>query len=219
VQELRWGKRMPLTGAEKYTLFLLNNIFGTLVFTSDDINEYTDDTRALYLSSFPLREKRSVRVELIGPAPAFGEVGGCYEIRFHIGTFRYLVYANLANESVSIVLPSAGFSRNERGEGQFHARGDAVTIEMHTSLCLLEESAGDVVLLGTESHLFPASDIVAWSWDGGDGVAIVRDERARGTGKILIKVPPEKPGLKVQGRFVPAGSFLGRKNVVVINWE
>ncbi len=219
VQELRWGKRIPLTDPEKYTLFLLNNIFGTLVFTSDDINEYTDDTQALYLSSFPLREKQDIRVRLVGPPPAFGEVGGCYEIRFRIGSLRYLVYANLANANFSSELPVASFSRNEWREARFHGAGERVMLEPHESLCLLEESSGDVVLLGSDSHLFPGSDIVLWSWDGVDDVSLLRDKRARGIGKMLIKVPPEKTGLCINGVFFLAASYLGRENVVVVNWE
>jgi len=219
VQELRWGKRVPLTGPEQYTLFLLNNIFGKLVFTSDDISEYTEDTLALYLSSFPLREKQDMHVQLVGPAPAFGEIGGCYEIRFRIGSLRYLVYANLANESFSTVLPTASFSRNERLQASFHRLGESVTIEPHASLCLLEEPVGDVALLGSESHLFPGSDVMQWSWDGADDVSFLRDKRARGFGNVMIKVPPRKSGLCVNGRFVPVVSYLGRENLVVVNWE
>jgi len=219
LQELRWGKRIPLTEAEKYTLFLLNNIFGRLVFTSDDIDEYSDEIMALYLSSFPLREKHDVRVKLLGPVPAFGEIGGAYEIRFRIESLCYCAYANLSNESVTIELPVAGFSRNTQGRGQFHARGETLTLEPHASLCLLEEGAGDVVLLGTESHLFPGSDIVEWLWDGADAVSLVRDTRARGHGKIFFKIPPNKPGLYIEQRFFPAVSFLGREHVVVVNGE
>jgi hypothetical protein len=219
VQELRWGKRIPLTELEKYTLFLLNNIFGKLVFTSDNIDEYSDDTRAFYLSSFPLREKEDLRVKLVGPPPAFGEIGGCYEIQFRIGSLRYWVYANLANETVSMTLPVDGFSRDERRHGRFHKRGDVRTIQPHESLCVLEEAAGDVVLLGSEGHLFPGSEIVQWSWDGANGLLVARDERARGTGRMLLKVPPEIPGLNVNGQFVPVVSCLGREHVVVLNWD
>lgn len=219
LQEIRWGKRIPLTDAEKHSLLLLNNIFGRLVFTSDDIDEYADDTMALYLSSFPLLEKEDIRVTLLGPAPAFGEIGGCYEIRFRIGARRYLTYANLANESVSVMLPSAGFSRDARGEGTFHVRGEPLTLKPHASLCLLEEPAGDVVLLGTESHLFPASDVSEWSWDGADGITLVRHEKARGRGRVFFGVPAGKPGLHVQGRFFPAVSYRGCDRVVVVDGQ
>ena len=92
-------------------------------------------------------------------------------------------------------------------------------LEPHESLCLLEESSGDVVLLGSDSHLFPGSDIVLWSWDGVDDVSLLRDRRSRGIGKMLIKVPPEKTGLCINGAFFLAGSYLGRENVVVVNWQ
>lgn len=218
VQELRWGKRIPLTEAEKYTLFLLNNIFGRLVFTSDDIGEYSDDTRALYLSAFPLREKSDLQVRLIGPAPAFGEIGGAYEITFRIETLRYRVYANLSNESISCVLPVAGFSRNERLRPRWLERGAAVILEPHAAFCMLEESGAEITLLASEGHLFPGSDL-HWTWDGASEVSITRDERARGPGHAVLLVRSEKPGLRVNGQFVPLTSYLGRSRVLVVTWE
>ncbi|HRI63615.1 MAG TPA: alpha-galactosidase [Polyangium sp.] len=219
LQEIRWGKRVPLDEHEKYTLFLLNNIFGRLVFTSDDIDEYPDDLLALYLSSFPLREKLDVRVELQGPAPAFGEIGGCYQIQFRIGALHYWTYANLANETVAIGLAAGGFSRNERGQGRFVERGQSMTLAPHTSLCVLEEPLGDNAFLGSESHLFPGSDLAEWSWDGPDGVVFVRDSRARGKGNVLFRAPLGKTGLRVNGRFIAASKYLGREQVVVVPAE
>lgn len=219
LQELRWGKRIPLTDREKYTLFLLNNLFGRLVFTSDDLDEYDDATMQLYLSSFPLREKEDVRVDLIGPAPAFGEVGGCYQIRFRIGALQYWVVANLANEAVSWTLPDNGFSRDMRGQGRLHARGEIVQLAPHASLCLLEESPGSVVLLGSERHLFPGSELLECAWDGADTVTLARDERARGRGNVFLKVPPGKTGLYVQNRFVHATAVQGRENIVVVSGD
>jgi hypothetical protein len=217
LQELRWGKRIPLTNQEKYTLFLLNNLFGRLVFTSDDIDEYAEDTMSLYLSSFPLRDKQDVRVSLVGAPPEFGEVGGCYEIRFRIESLQYLVIANLSNEAFEAELHQSGFVREENGTGRFYEKGVKVSVEPHASICILEEPAGEIALVGTESHLFPGSDIEQWSREGDDAITVTRNARARGTGKIGFRIPKDKPGLRVNGKFVPAKECFGREHLVVVN--
>jgi|GEM_PF-24831 len=217
LQELRWGKRIPLTDAEKYTLFLLNNIFGRLVFTSDDINEYSDEVMSLYLSSFPLREKRNVRVTLAGKAPTFGEVGGCYEIRFQIGTLEYLAYANLSNDEFTTTLGTSCFSRDTRGRGRFHAGGESLTLKSHASMCFLEEPAGDVALLGSESHLFPGSDIAEWTRERDESITVRRSTLARGKGQVVFRVPRGRSGIRINGIFVFAKSHFGRENMVVVD--
>jgi len=218
-QQLRWGKQVPLSSREKYTLFLLNNIFGRLVFTSDDIQEYSAETWKLYASSFPLREKQDVRVRLIGPAPGFGEIGGCYEIRFRIGDLRYFTVANLANEEVVVTLPVGGFSRNEQLVGRIHAPGETVHLAPHSALCLLEESSGDIVLVGSETHLFPGSDLVNWKFDGHSDLTFFRDKRARGSGRIFFKIPAHISGLRVNGQFISATAALGLKHLIVVPEE
>ncbi|HMY16913.1 MAG TPA: hypothetical protein PKA58_11385, partial [Polyangium sp.] len=218
VQELRWGKRIPLDESEKYTLFLLNNILGRLVFTSDDVREYSDNTQALYLSAFPLREKSDLRVRLVGPPPAFGEIGGCYEMTFRIDSFRYRVYANLSNETIDMTSPVAGFSRDEKLQSRFFEQGSVLTLEPHASICLLEESSAAMAVVASEGHLFPGSDLIC-SWNGDDDVSISRDERARGAGNAVLKVRPGKRGLRVNGRLVPTTSYLGRDQVIVVTWE
>jgi alpha-galactosidase len=205
-QELRWGKRTPLSSKEKYTLFLLNNVLGRLVFTSDDIQEYSEETFALYASSFPLREKDDMRVRLLGPAPAFGEIGGFYELRFRIGHLQYWVYANLANETVFVDLPVSGFSWNEKFVGTFHQAGETLTLEPHSAVCLLEETAGEIGLVGSESHLFPGSDLVEWSCNSDEEITFVRDKRARGSGRIFFKIPANKSGIRINGQFIAAQS-------------
>jgi alpha-galactosidase len=218
-QELRHGKQIPLSSAEKYTLFLLNNIFGRLVFTSDDIQEYSVDMWDLYTSSFPLLDKRDVRVKLVGPVPAFGEVGGCYEIRFCLGDLQYWAYANLANEAVNITLPVAGFSRDEKLRGRFHASNETLTLKPHSAFCMLQEGPGEFALLGSESHLFPGSDIITWTRIGSHELTFVRDERARGHGRIFFRIPADIPGIIVNGQFIQATTVLDQKHLIVVPVE
>lgn len=217
IQEVRWGKRVPLTKDEKYSLFLLNNLFGQLVFTSDDISEYAADEMALYRSSFPLRDKENVKVSLAGVPPAFGEVGGFYKITFRIGALHYLVLANLSDEPARVTLEKDGFSRDERGGGRFHRRGEPVELGPHASFCLLEEGNAEIRLVGSESSLFPGSDIVEIAPDGEDGLTMKRHARAICTGLVYLAIPKEKSGIRVNGAFVPSKRACGRDNLVVLS--
>lgn len=217
VQQLRWGKRIGLTDEEKYTLFLINNLFGRLVFTSDDIDEYDDVTMALYISSFPLHQKHDIRVSLVGAAPAFAEVGGCYEIRFGIGELRYVAIANLSNAPFTTVLRQRGFSRDARGNVEFWYRGQEITLEPHASICVLEEPRGDIALIGSDSHLFPGADIERWSREGDDAIVVSRHTRAKGSGHVYFRVPETIAGLHVNGKFHSANALVGQNHAVVVS--
>ncbi len=203
LQELRHGKRRPLDAGEERTLFLLNHVFGSLVFTSDDLDEYDARTLGLYLSAFPMRPKENLTVRLAGRAPTFNETGGFHEIRFRIGALRYLVLANLSEQPARFALASAAFSVNEPGEGRFHAAGEELVVAAHASLCLLEEPGGEVALVGSEGHLFPGADIEEFAVEG-EAVTIRRSAKARGTGKVFLRIGAGREGIRVNGAFIPA---------------
>ncbi len=219
IQEKRWGKKRPLSDDEKYTLFLLNNLFGQLVFTSDDIDEYGDAEMALYLSSFPLREKEDVRISLAGAPPAFGEVGGFYEIRFRIGALRYTVLANLSDEPAERHLDKHAFSRGARGEARFHSAGEVVSLPPHASICLLEDGGDTSLLVGSTSSLFPGSDIESLTPDGADGLSAQRAPRTRGRGLVVLRIPAGLPGYRVNGAFIPAKPHESRGSLVAFPTE
>ncbi|MRG96337.1 glycoside hydrolase family 36 protein [Polyangium spumosum] len=216
LQQARWGKKQPLSRDEKYTLFLLNNLFGRLVFTSDDIDEYDDEVMDLYLSSFPLREKEDVRASLAGAPPAFGEVGGFYEVHFRIGELRYTVLANLSDAPARRALEKDAFSRGIRGEACFHSAGEVVSLPPHASICLLEDGGAEARLVGSTSSLFPGSDIHSLAPDGEGGLRALRAPRARGRGLVFLRPHAGEPGARVNGVFISAKPHGRRGSLVAI---
>jgi alpha-galactosidase len=219
LQELRHGKRRPLTERERYTLFLLNHVLGGLVFTSDDLDDYDAATLDLYLSAFPLRPREDLQVRLIGAPPTFQATGGFHEIRFRIGARRYRIFANLSEELGRCTLDRAAFGRDEHGRGRLFVAGEEVTLAPHASLCLLEDSDEDIALLGSESSLLPGADIECFLREGPDTLVIRRHPRARGRGRVLVRVPPGMSGLCVNGTFVPAASYDGRDGILLLDAE
>jgi alpha-galactosidase len=81
---------ISLSDEQKKTVFTINNIFGNLLFTSDNIGEYTERERELYLSSFPMHKWKIRTVNLDG---AF------YTARIAEGDHEYVLYSNQAEKT------------------------------------------------------------------------------------------------------------------------
>lgn len=77
-----------MTMDERYTLFLINNVFGSLIFMSDDISEYDDDMMALYRLTF-FEHKPKIK--------AVSEEGDRYFTAFEIGEKQYALFCNLGD--------------------------------------------------------------------------------------------------------------------------
>lgn len=216
IQELRHGRRRPLSAGERHTLLLLNHVLGELVFTSDDLDEYDERELELYLSSFPPRRKQDLRVRLMGPAPTFGGAGGAYELRFRIGPLRYTVLANLADTPERTVLASNAFARGAGDRGRFLSAGQELPLPPHASVCLLEDGGGEVELVGSEGSLLPGADLEELTVHG-DEITLRRSAKARGAGRVFIRVPRGLPGYRVNDAFVPAVSHEGREGILVLD--
>ncbi len=148
-----------LSPDEKNTLFILNNIFGGLVFTSDDVAHYSENTLRYYRAHFPLRSKNieSVRND-----------SGMYEIRFSIGNLSYFVRANLRDETAECTLPDGAFCRNDArtGEVDFVPGTSTFVLRPHETQCFLRLSERMPSLAGSSGHIFPSSEIDSFKASG-----------------------------------------------------
>ncbi len=185
------SRGVALTPAERYTLFLLNALFGQLLFTSDDVSRYTPEERELFLSLFPFREKKfeSVRTS-----------GGVTAAAFSLRENRYRVYANLADRPVRFVLPPTYpraqspdcYFRARTFEGRpdpvFAAEGDSVELEGHESLCFLAVPNEDYAVAGSTGNLFPGSEITGIVASRGT-LDIELHPHTRNRGEVFIRVP------------------------------
>ena len=148
-----------LSPVEKSTLFILNNLFGGLVFTSDDISKYSPDTMRRYRSMFPLRQKtvHSVR-----------EDNGLRTIHFSIGALDYVAYANFSDDDRAFTLgPGVQFRIDpSETEGHFVIGGGTYTLTSHETHCFLRLGAKAPSLAGSTGHLFPGSEVASVRADG-----------------------------------------------------
>jgi alpha-galactosidase len=117
------SKNNQLTPDQRYTLFLLNNIYGSLLFTSDNINEYTPDELITYESIFPLVQKNIVKVI---------RENNLLKTIFTVEDRHYLLLTNLAEKRIDISTETDYVSK-DRG---FISKNTIITIKPFQAICL-----------------------------------------------------------------------------------
>lgn len=140
-----------LSAAQRSTLFLVNNLFGAVQFTSDDLDLYSEELMSRYLSMFPLIEKQITRLEQHDPLTI---------VHVRIGEREYLVLINLKGRRAEYTLPGdEGVLYFEAEGAGIHRGGDSMTLEKYRSCVLLESEGSPWQVIGTSERLFPASEI------------------------------------------------------------
>jgi alpha-galactosidase len=128
------SKGVELDKNQRYSLLLLNLIFGGLVFTSDNLEEYSEEEMKLYKSIFPIKDKRINKViedEIL-------------RVYFSIDDNEYLALCNLNSEQVVIKNKDEAYFCREKG---YIPKNAVVTLEPYESICLLKTENVDENLL------------------------------------------------------------------------
>jgi alpha-galactosidase len=142
-----------LSQAEQYTLWLLNQIFGSVQFISDNIGEYDAATLHRYLSQFPIKNKQIERVKTHGQS---------YEIHFTIGKLHYLAFANLGEKAFEARLHSPQKMIYFDCKHQVFIVQAEICLQAHESICLLCTNTDQInQIAGSTGHLFAGSEIDA----------------------------------------------------------
>lgn len=112
-----------LTDDQKYTLFLLNILLGSLTFTSDNINSYSKKQMEIFeiMLKWKNKEIRSVSQKDI------------ITIDFSAEGLEYTSFSNLTENSVSVTLDSTGSMIES---GQAVRQYEKLTLQPYQSLCL-----------------------------------------------------------------------------------
>lgn len=155
-------KGTALTRSEKYTLFLANNIFGQVILTSDNPDEYGHRERNLYLSMFPVRPKTTRDVI---------DQGGIKIVFFSIDDFEYTAYLNLSSKPGTVTLPdgwhfeSLPWRSDEGTAVRYLKGGSSLTLPPHESACFLKVDPERSAFAGSTGHLFPGCEIHSLSFN------------------------------------------------------
>ena len=176
------SKNNKMNIEQKFALFFLNNLFGSLVFTSDNIGEYTVDEMQIYCSMFPLKEKVILSVK---------ESGGLYEIMFEIDDKSYLAFSNTGLKIKQITLPEGQyFTKSPAGRnGEFIKGGGCTDVNAYETKCFLKIGP-DFTIAGSTGHIFPGSEVAALEV-AGETITLKLEEKFISEGYIYIKVPAD----------------------------
>lgn len=195
-------KKVKLKDEQKHTLFLINHLFGGLVFTSDDISEYNDETLDLYLAAFPHREKI---VHSARPADDL------YEIEFSIGKNEYLLFANLSNKKQMAKLPGGKFYYREFGFITGHSNTE---LDGYQSRCFLKVPEEPYRVAGSNIHIFPGSEVGDIIVEG-DKIDVAQLPNTMRKGTVYITVPDDIRRMTVNGKERPTEVIYGVKLIRV----
>lgn len=176
------SKSNKLKPDEKYTLCVLNNILGALVFISDDVSEYTEEEHMLYAATFP-----KVQAKVHTVIEIRDEV---YFVQFRAVNAQgqehlYTTYSNLSGDKQTIYLPEATketyllfatdndlhTNQPDKKESLFYLPSAAVHLKGRESKTFLHISApgsSDFHLLGSTGHIVPGTELDSISRQGND---------------------------------------------------
>lgn len=162
-----------LSDVQKKTLFLVNCIFGDLLFMSDFLGSYSASERARYLSLYPVARRRITSVvswdevyrwtepsslaQLLGGVRPYANLVGVeFEIDAPTGKRRYLAAFNLGGKLVAIDLPEGEYWNGRI----FLSGGSRLNLPPFDSVCLYRREPGATnEILGDETHVFPGCNV------------------------------------------------------------
>jgi alpha-galactosidase len=179
-----------LDANQKHTLYLTNLIFGNLVFTSDNIANYDEDTMKLYLSAFPYKNKKILGVKA---------QSGIYSVKFSIGDLLYLAYINLTGLSASLKIEKGIYY----GCGELISGDTYLSLDKYESVCFLKIGEGEFSIAGGTGSIFPGSEIENFKAENGEITFSVNSKTAI-RGELVIKIPDGLTEIKINGDIFPA---------------
>jgi alpha-galactosidase len=187
-----------LTPAQRRTLFILNHIFGGLVFTSDNLNEYTPDELRQYLSLFPFRPKTIDRVDAAAPVTV---------VEFSAGDKSYVALANLTGQAQTTLI-GKGQARLYLG-GRFYERGDTLTVGPYDTAILCVAPTEDFAYAGGDGHMFPGQDVERIEVRGNE-ITVARSPQAHYQSMVYLTVPDGAATYLVNGKAVQSEQVDGQ---------
>lgn len=188
-------KNNTLTKEQRNTLCILNLIFGGLVFTSDNIDEYSKEEMKLYLSMFPFRDKRLQGVEFIREI--------C-RIEFQIEDRSYIILSNLSDKEAKLNIKPGIYFVRDKGL----ISGDSnISLKACETVCLLILQNRNFELAGS-FNIFPGNEVTEFRVEE-DNIVLKLHENCRGALNLLIRIPDGISAFKVNGKPLKAEKVNG----------
>ena len=190
-----------LSQHQRYTLFMLNNLLGGLVFLSDHVGEYTGEQRNLLAQMFPSMETEITE---------FKTDNDLYQIWFTASNREYLALTNLGDKPREVTLPGSWFHPE-----LFLVQG-SITLEPHQSICLTKAELypDKPQILGSSGHLWPGAQVDSFSQHHEGWTLDLKSHSAPQT-KVWIILPPGTQELQVNHQTFQAQQQNGLTYIIV----
>ncbi|KAG0169399.1 hypothetical protein DFQ28_003950 [Apophysomyces sp. BC1034] len=230
------NKKNKLKPDERYSLCVLNNILGALVFSSDNVAEYSPDEHLLYAATFPKVVARVQSVIEFRP--------DVFLIDFRANGRRYTTLANLSETEQKIYLPTSDVETHllfatdndmhmttpDKSEMLFYHPSSAATLKVHETKTFLHIPLPSATnFLGSASHIVPGSEIdnLSQPKEGEIQLTFKKDNQRHhkvylGVGEYLHETRITPPSVKINGvparfEWIPVhGSGEGRPTAEVL---
>ncbi|KAL1922905.1 uncharacterized protein VTP21DRAFT_9281 [Calcarisporiella thermophila] len=211
-----------LSPEEKHTLLVCNNVLGSLVFISDNVDEYTAAQHRAYSATFP---KVRPSIERVVPVRRDEDV---YALHYTVAGRHYTTYVNLGKHSPQIPLPFSpkngpavlGYFRarafddeSEESEAariglggcldvlrkRLHVPGENIRLRPHQTRTFMRiDQPLSSPVVGSLTHIVPGTELAAVENVTTDPSAAlqlaVKWEKLRhGHGHVFLRVAGEKP--------------------------
>ncbi|MCB9641605.1 MAG: alpha-galactosidase [Myxococcales bacterium] len=186
-------QNISMTEDQKYSLYLGNQIFGSLLFTSDPIGEYEDIQRELYLAQFPVLPKE---------IESFVWEKHLRRATFSIQQARYTVVMNLQDQTEDVEL-KAGLYYEHRAGWIDLRKEQRLTLAPYQSRCLYHVPEDIETLAGGDVHLFPCSEIHLHK-ENQEATLLQRHPHTRRDGYIYLRIPEGNSTYLFQGKSYAA---------------
>ncbi len=187
------SNKVKMEAHERLTLFRLNLLFGDLVFTSDDISRYDEDTLRHYLSQFPLKKQtiNSVRIQT-----------GAYYVDFSNSYGRFLMIANLSDKFHDFDFsPYEGVWREDADKG----------LKKHESrIYPMEDKSMPLQVVYSDMHIFPGSEFDS-ILPHREGAAFNLNAQVKRKGTVYFVDRSGLGNFTIDGKTAPVVTRTGRR--------
>lgn len=179
-----------LSPQQKHSLLVINQIFGDLLFTSDDIGGYDAATMRLYRSTFPALAKKVTKVEVKGDV---------YHIFFQVADRHYFVAANLGRLDQKIHLPELYFYRI--GEGFVEGESSIYLKPFETGVYLIRPT-DELGVVASDLHLYPGCEVTKLK-PVENGIHVALHPQISVSGTLVLCVGCQGETIEVNGQNKP----------------
>lgn len=186
-----------LSKEQRITNFLVNQIFGSIVFTSDNIANYDQETMNLYLSQFPFTNKDIINIDV---------ENNLYKVSFFINNQDYIAFINLSNSKKNYQLDENTYFNKETS----FVSNNTFSLNAFESICFLKLNKNSFQIAGSFSHFFAGNEVESLS-ESKNNISIIFSKQSKLPLHVLIKIPDECDGYMVNNKYCKATKTLNMK--------